>query len=127
MKHIVCIFCLATVVVIAGIPPSAVAAEGSRDFGIDSRWLKDAPAEEYARVMQMLDEPVGVNLDNFHLSDFVDFISKTYGVSIIVDSRAVVSPGDSAPSRARSKGPAYLPMDVPASAEVPAPGAASPG
>ena len=58
MNHFVCILCAAIVVVVAGMPTNAVAVEGSRDFGVDSRWLRDAPELEYAHMMQILNELV---------------------------------------------------------------------
>lgn len=64
-------------------------------MGLRVAQANDAPeqASQGTEIDSVLDNPVGILFEDTHLSDILDFITKTYEINIIVDNR-VVRPKD---------------------------------
>ena len=81
--------------------------------------------EEKGEIEQILDSPCGIEFEDIHLSEVVEFISDTYDVNIVIDDRVVqrrpkAGPATSTPAAAQGVSP------YPASPYL-APGAAGAG
>ena len=56
--------------------------------------------EEKSMIEQTLESPVSIEFEDIHISDIVDFIADSWGINIVIDTRAVEPPAKEKPAQA---------------------------
>jgi len=86
--------------------PAGAGPDGIKPYRFDVPQIEEtfAPVEEKSEIEKTLESVVSIEFEDIHINDIVTFVSDTYSVNIIIDSRAVESPQKVQPAAAAQGG-----------------------
>lgn len=87
------------------LPPGA-GPDGVKPFRISVPYVEEQfePLAKKSKIEELLDSPIGVEFEDIHISEIINFISENYDINIVIDDRAVLPPVEPAPTVAVQPG-----------------------